>query len=285
MKTKDIFATKKFVMSAEVFPPKKSGTIEGVVRALRDIQKANPDFVSITYGAGGSGAETTADVASIAIDAFGLNTVAHMTAVNMTRTKLIEQLEILDRKGIDNILVLRGDIAENSKFIDFHHANELAQFVKAVAPSFNLIGACYPEKHPESKTIEEDIDNLKLKVDSGVSHLITQMFFDNNKFYDFVDKALAKGITVPIDAGIMPIVNSNQVPKMVYLSNAQIPSKLTKMIDDNINSPDFYNLGMDYACEQIDDLIKHGCRGVHIYTMNRGDIALKIFDRFREERG
>lgn len=285
MKTNELFLSKKLVMSVEVFPPKKSGTIESVVRALRDIQKVNPDFVSITYGAGGNGAETTADVASIAIDAFGLNAVAHMTAVNMTRTKLLEQLDILKRKGIDNILVLRGDITENSRFIDFHHANELAYFIKTIAPNFNLLGACYPEKHPQSKTLEEDIDNLKLKVDAGISHLITQLFFDNNKYYDFVNKVRASGITVPIDAGIMPIVNSNQVPRIVQLSGAEIPSSLTKMIEENVNSPDFYDKGIDYACNQIDDLIKNGCQGIHLYTMNRGDVAIKIFDRFKEARG
>ncbi|MDD4840164.1 MAG: methylenetetrahydrofolate reductase [Clostridia bacterium] len=285
MKTGELFLEKKFIMSAEVFPPKKSGTIEGVVRALRDIQKVEPDFVSITYGAGGEGAETTADVASIAIDAFGMNAVAHMTAINMTRGKLAEQLEILKRKGIDNILVLRGDISENSKFLDFHHANELASFIKSIAPDFNLIGACYPEKHPEARTLEEDIDTLKLKIDSGITHLISQLFFDNNKFYDFVEKARAKGVTVPIEAGIMPIVNSNQVVRMVDLSGAEVPAKLRKMVDDNINTPNFYEQGIEYASEQIEDLIKCGCRGVHLYTMNKGDVALKIFDRFKGARG
>ena len=165
MKTCDLFKHKKLVLSAEVFPPKKTGNLEGVIRALKSIKSVGPDFVSVTYGAGGEGADTTADVASIAIDAFGINTVAHMTAVNMTVGKLESQVEMLSRKGIENILVLRGDVCPTSRFFDFHHASDLAEYLSTRHPEFNLIGACYPEKHPEAKTLEEDIDNLKRKID------------------------------------------------------------------------------------------------------------------------
>lgn len=269
-------------MSAEVFPPKKSGAIEGVVRALRDIEKVAPDYVSITYGAGGEGAQTTADVASIAIDAFGLNAVAHMTAINMTRAKLLDQLDTLRRKGIDNILVLRGDISQSSRFLDFHHANELAAFIRSVDPSFNLIGACYPERHPEARTLEEDVENLKQKIDSGVCHLITQLFFDNTKFYRFLDMLSARGISVPVCAGIMPILNAAQLAKTTELSNAVIPEKLRRIVESN--PLDCYARGLDFAAEQIDDLIKNGVRGIHLYTMNKGAVALDIFGRFESVR-
>jgi len=282
MRTSEIFKNKKLVMSAEVFPPKKSGSIEGVVRALRDIEKVAPDYVSITYGAGGEGAQTTADVASIAIDAFGLNAVAHMTAINMTRAKLSDQLDTLRRKGIDNILVLRGDTAQNSRFLDFHHANELAAFIRSVDPSFNLIGACYPEKHPEARTLAADVDNLEQKIDSGVSHLITQLFFDNSKFYRFMDLLLARGISVPVCAGIMPILKASQLSRTTQLSNAAIPERLQSFVDA---SPlDCYARGMDFAAEQIDDLIKNGVRGIHLYTMNNGGVALDMFKRFKDAR-
>lgn len=282
MKTVDFFKSNRTVMSAEVFPPKKSGTIESVVRALRDIAKVKPDFVSVTYGAGGEGAQTTADVASIALDAFGLTTVAHMTAVNMTRGKLLDLLDSFKRKGIENILVLRGDVAQGSKFFDFHHADELASYISSIEPSFNLIGACYPEKHPEAPSFEEDITNLKRKTDAGVAHLMTQLFFDNSKFYTFLDKVRGAGITVPIEAGIMPILNVSQVEKMLSFSNAYIPKKLRDILDSNPS--DMYSRGLDFAAEQIDDLIAHGCDGIHLYTMNNGQVAVNIFERFKEKR-
>ncbi len=284
MKTGEIFSNKKFVMSAEVFPPKTSGSIEVVVRALKDIQKLNPDFVSITYGAGGNGAETAADVATIAHDAFDMQTVAHMTAVNMTEQKLEKEIEILRRKNIFNILVLRGDICDSSQFFNFRHANELALAIKKIAPEFNLIGACYPEKHPESKNIDEDIDNLKRKVDSGIEHLITQMFFDNEKFYTFLNKLKQQNINLPVEAGIMPIVNETQVSRIVALSNASIPQNLQTLFDENKNSPYFFEQGINFAIKQIEDLHQNGVDGIHLYTMNKGKVATRIFNHFEGAR-
>lgn len=283
MKTCDLFKHKKLVLSAEVFPPKKTGNLEGVIRALKSIKSVGPDFVSVTYGAGGEGADTTADVASIAIDAFGINTVAHMTAVNMTVGKLESQVEMLSRKGIENILVLRGDICPTSRFFDFHHASDLAEYLSTRHPEFNLIGACYPEKHPEAKTLEEDIDNLKRKIDCGVTHLITQLFLDNDKFFRFLDLTSKKGINVPIEAGIMPMFSAKTLEHSVSLSDASVPAEFLKLKADNPDEKEFFERGISLAVKQIDSLIKGGAKGIHLYTMNKGEIAERILPKFKND--
>ena len=283
MKTCDLFKHKKLVLSAEVFPPKKTGNLEGVIRALKSIKSVGPDFVSVTYGAGGEGADTTADVASIAIDAFGINTVAHMTAVNMTVGKLESQVEMLSRKGIENILVLRGDVCPTSRFFDFHHASDLAEYLSTRHPEFNLIGACYPEKHPEAKTLEEDIDNLKRKIDCGVTHLITQLFLDNDKFFRFLDLTSKKGINVPIEAGIMPMFSAKTLDHSVSLSDASVPAEFLKLKADNPDEKEFFERGISLAVKQIDSLIKGGAKGIHLYTMNKGEIAERILPKFKND--
>ncbi len=283
MKTCDLFKHKKLVLSAEVFPPKKTGNLEGVIRALKSIKSVGPDFVSVTYGAGGEGADTTADVASIAIDAFGINTVAHMTAVNMTVGKLESQVEMLSRKGIENILVLRGDVCPTSRFFDFHHASDLAEYLCTRHPEFNLIGACYPEKHPEAKTLEEDIDNLKRKIDCGVTHLITQLFLDNDKFFRFLDLTSKKGINVPIEAGIMPMFSAKTLEHSVSLSDASVPAEFLKLKADNPDEKEFFERGISLAVKQIDSLIKGGAKGIHLYTMNKGEIAERILPKFKND--
>ncbi len=283
MKTCDLFKHKKLVLSAEVFPPKKTGNLEGVIRALKSIKSVGPDFVSVTYGAGGEGADTTADVASIAIDAFGINTVAHMTAVNMTVGKLESQVEMLSRKGIENILVLRGDVCPTSRFFDFHHASDLAEYLSTRHPEFNLIGACYPEKHPEAKTLEEDIDNLKRKIDCGVTHLITQLFLDNDKFFRFLDLTSKKGINVPIEAGIMPMFSAKTLEHSVSLSDASVPAEFLKLKEENPDEKEFFERGISLAVKQIDSLIKGGAKGIHLYTMNKGEIAERILPKFKND--
>lgn len=283
MKTCDLFKHKKLVLSAEVFPPKKTGNLEGVIRALKSIKSVGPDFVSVTYGAGGEGADTTADVASIAIDAFGINTVAHMTAVNMTVGKLESQVEMLSRKGIENILVLRGDVCPTSRFFDFHHASDLAEYLSTRHPEFNLIGACYPEKHPEAKTLEEDIDNLKRKIDCGVTHLITQLFLDNDKFFRFLDLTSKKGINVPIEAGIMPMFSAKTLEHSVSLSDASVPAEFLKLKADSPDEKEFFERGISLAVKQIDSLIKGGAKGIHLYTMNKGEIAERILPKFKND--
>lgn len=283
MKTTDLFLTKKPVLSCEVFPPKKSGTLEGVIRALAEIKKVNPDFVSITFGASGNGGMSTSDVASIALDAFSMSPVAHITAVNMKKENVLEQLEILKKKGIENILVLRGDVTGDSEFYDFHHANELASYIKKTDNSFNLLGACYPEGHFEAKSIDEDINYLAKKIEAGVSHLITQLFFDNNKFYEFLEKLYKANIKVPVQAGIMPITGSGQIKRIVSMCGAEIPTKLAHLLAKYGETPEIYEAGIAYAEEQISELISHGVDGIHLYTMNKGEVATRIFNGIKKQ--
>lgn len=283
MKTTDLFKIKKPVLSCEVFPPKKSGTLEGVIRALADIKTVAPDFVSITYGASGNGGMSTSDVASIALDAFSMAPVAHITSVNMTKERVDEQLKILKNKNIENILVLRGDITSESAFYDFFHANELASYIKSVDSSFNLLGACYPEGHYEAKSLDEDISYLSKKIEAGVSHLITQLFFDNNKFYEFSEKLYKANIKVPVQAGIMPITASGQIKRIVSMCGAEIPVKFAHLLAKYGDTPELYNAGMGFAEEQIADLIENGVDGIHLYTMNKGEVAVRIFDGIKKQ--
>lgn len=283
MNIQQIVASKSFVMSAEVFPPKRGGMLEGVIRALKEIKQLEPDFVSITYGANGKGGDTTADVASVAIDAFDMTTVAHMTAVNMTIAGLEEKLEQLSRKGVENILTLRGDIVDDSEFYDFRHASDLAAYIKKHYPQFHLIGACYPEGHYQAPSLEADIDNLKRKLDAGVEHLITQLFFDNSCFYRFRDLLASKGIDTPVSAGIMPITNAVQVSRTVAMSGAHIPPEFAKVVANN-DGPQLYDAGIAYAVGQIRDLHDNGVRGIHLYTMNKGDVARQVFTQCQDLR-
>lgn len=276
MRTDEILKQKKLIMSAEVFPPKTSGNLELAVRALKDIVKCGPDFVSITCGAGGRGGMTTADVATVAKDAFDLECVAHLTCVNADKQSVIEQLDTLKRKGIDNILVLRGDVCAGDSFYDFHYASELAEFIKSVDSSFNLLGACYPEGHYEAESIDKDIDNLKRKIDAGVTHLITQLFLDNEAFYRFTDKLSAAGIDVPVQAGIMPITTTAAIKRTVELSGASMPHRFTALAA-RFEGEAMKQAGLNYAVEQITELISFGVRGIHLYTMNKGDVAQHVF--------
>lgn len=283
MYIRELFEKKKVVMSAEVFPPKKNGMLEGVIRALKEIKPLDPDYVSITYGANGSGGMTTADVASVVIDAFDMTAVAHMTAVNMTKDLLEERLQMLSRKGVKSILTLRGDIAEDSRFYDFRHANELAEYISERYPGFELLGACYPEGHPEAKSLDADLDMIKRKTECGVTHLVSQLFFDNATFYEFKEKAEKKGITATVSAGIMPITSVQQVERIVSMCGVQIPTAFSK-ICANYQGAELYKAGIDYAIGQIRDLIDHGVRGIHLYTMNKGDVARAVFNAFEGDR-
>ena len=190
---------------------------------------------------------------------------------------------MLSRKGIENILVLRGDVCPTSRFFDFHHASDLAEYLSTRHPEFNLIGACYPEKHPEAKTLEEDIDNLKRKIDCGVTHLITQLFLDNDKFFRFLDLTSKKGINVPIEAGIMPMFSAKTLDHSVSLSDASVPAEFLKLKADNPDEKEFFERGISLAVKQIDSLIKGGAKGIHLYTMNKGEIAERILPKFKND--
>ncbi len=275
MKISEIVKNNSFLMSAEVFPPKTTGTMETVIRALRGIKDLNPDYVSVTCR-NGEGVAATADVASIAIDALDLNTVAHLTAVNTTVDGLEKQIAILKNKKIENVLVLRGDIIENSKFYDFKHATDLAKYMSEHHPEFNLVGACYAEGHVESESLDEDLNYIKMKVECGVKQLITQLFFSNDTFYRFMDNAHKKGIDVPVFAGVMPITSETQINRIVKLCGVEIPSDFAKLVA-TYRGNDLFEAGTDYAISQIEDLNRHGVSGVHLYTMNKADVAKKVF--------
>ncbi|MCX7615304.1 MAG: methylenetetrahydrofolate reductase [NAD(P)H] [Clostridiales bacterium] len=274
----ELFQKKKCVLSFEVFPPKKESNIDTIYNTLEDLQNLRPDFISVTYGAGGyaAGTNLTVDIATHMKENYGIEPLAHLTCVNSTREDVLHVLKLLKEHNICNVLALRGDRVPGSVTADFTYASELVELVSS-AGGFNIAGACYPETHCESKSKIEDIKNLKIKVDSGVSHLISQLFFDNNAFFSFMEKARIAGISVPIQAGIMPVVNKNQIERIVSLCGASLPQKFVKIINRFEHNKDaLRDAGIAYAVEQCVDLISNGAEGIHIYTMNNPYVARKI---------
>ncbi|MEE0353304.1 MAG: methylenetetrahydrofolate reductase [NAD(P)H] [Treponema sp.] len=273
-----ILEQKKTLLSFEVFPPKQQANFENTVSATKELCNLNPDFISVTYGAGGTTRENTVEIAS-KILSFGIPTLAHLTCVGNTIDEAKNIISQMKKNGIENVLALRGDIPQgisNPLSKELEHANVLAKILKD--EGFCVGGACYPEGHPESHNRQEDIDNLKYKIDAGVDFLTTQMFFDNNMLYSYLYQIQSKGIRVPVFAGIMPITNSNQVSKMVKLSSAYIPAKLLSICDRFSESPEaMRQAGIAYATDQIIDLISNGVRGIHIYTMNKPSVAQEIY--------
>lgn len=278
MQIASLFKEKKTVLSFEVFPPKKSSPVETIYETLDDLKGLKPDFISVTYGAGGNAGDTaTCDIASAIKNKYHIEPLAHLTCVNYTKPEILSILDRLEQNGIENILALRGDINPQVLPKDqFHYAGELVAFIKERG-GFHVSGACYPEGHMESRDIIEDILNLKKKVEAGAEHLISQLFFDNQFFYSFQEKARLAGITVPIEAGIMPVVNKAQIERMVTLCGASLPSKFAKMLQRFEYSPQaLRDAGIAYAIDQIVDLISQGVDGIHLYTMNNAYIARKI---------
>ncbi|HKL79819.1 MAG TPA: methylenetetrahydrofolate reductase [NAD(P)H] [Mobilitalea sp.] len=278
MRIASLFEQKKTVLSFEVFPPKKTSPIETIYKTLEELKGLHPDFISVTYGAGGNAGDTiTSDIAAVIKNNYGIQPLAHLTCLNDTREEIEQVLDRLERNGIENILALRGDINPNVEPRNqFKYASELVAFIKARG-GFHISGACYPEGHINSASLDEDIRNLKKKVEAGAEHLISQLFFDNNFFFSFLDRAGAQGITVPIEAGIMPVTNKAQIERMVTLCGASLPSKFTKMMQRFENSPEaLRDAGIAYAVDQIVDLVSQGVDGIHLYTMNNPYIARKI---------
>ncbi|MCQ2489996.1 MAG: methylenetetrahydrofolate reductase [NAD(P)H] [Ruminococcus sp.] len=276
MKVRDIFK-EKTVFSFEVFPPKKTSSVDGIYRTLDELSGLKPDFISVTFGAGGSGNSFFAlDIAS-KIKESGLVPVLHLPCINFTREEIDSTLAEAQKLGIENILALRGDINPDIPPIkDFEHASDLVSYLRSKG-DYDIAGACYPECHPDAETLDEDIDNLKIKVDAGVDHLITQLFFDNDSFYNFRDKAAAKGINVPIEAGIMPVVNKNQIERMVTTCGASLPRKFVKIMQRYEYNPEaLRDAGIAYAINQIVDLAASGVDGIHLYTMNNAYVARRI---------
>lgn len=278
MQIASLFKEKKTVLSFEVFPPKKTSPVETIYSTLDDLKDLKPDFISVTYGAGGNAGDTaTCDIASAIKHKYQIEPLAHLTCVNYTRNEILQILDRLEQSGIENILALRGDINPDiPPKNEFRYASELVTFIRERG-GFHVSGACYPEGHVASENQIEDIRNLRQKVDAGAEHLISQLFFDNSYFYSFREKAELAGINVPIEAGIMPVVNKAQIERMVTLCGASLPSKFTKMMQRFEHSPEaIRDAGIAYAVDQIVDLISQGADGIHLYTMNNSYIARKI---------
>lgn len=279
MKLSQLFNQEKTVFSFEVFPPKRDNPIQTIYDTLDQLQDLKPDFISVTYGASGSLADnSTCEIASAIKHKYGIESAAHLTCVNSSREEVTEVLRRLDANGVENILALRGDLVPDvPPKKEFLHASDLISFIKETDYDFGVSGACYPEGHPNSKTMVDDVLNLKKKVDAGAEHLISQLFFDNNMFYEFLDKARIAGINVPIEAGIMPVTNKKQIERMVSLCGASLPHKFTKMMSKYENRPEaMRDAGIAYAVNQIVDLVSCGVDGVHLYTMNNPYIAKRI---------
>ena len=278
MKVKDKFKDKT-VFSFEVFPPKKTSSIDVIYQTLGELGGLRPDFISVTFGAGGSGNSRFAlDIAS-KIKESGIIPVLHLPCINFTKAEIDATLAEAEKRGIDHILALRGDINPDIPPVkDFLHASDLISYLRSKG-DFDIAGACYPECHPDAETLEEDIKNLRIKVDAGADHLITQLFFDNDSFYDFRDKAAAAGINVPIEAGIMPVVNKNMIERMVTTCGASLPRKFVKIMQRYEHNPEaLRDAGIAYAINQIVDLAASGVDGIHLYTMNNAYVARKISD-------
>lgn len=273
----------KTVFSCEVFPPKRNDDIYEIYKTLDSLKLLKPDFISVTYGAGGSNSKKTATIAAYIQNICEVEALAHMTAVGMTEDMLKSLLFELKKKGIQNVLALRGDRPKTMTEEEFNnrtyrYASDLIPEIRKQGEMF-IAGACYPEVHPESKNQEEDIKYLKSKVDMGMDSLMTQMFFSNDVFYDFMEKIRKAGINVPVHAGIMPITAANQLGTSVKLSGSSVPNELSSIIAKYGENPDdMKKAGIEYAINQINDLKKNGVDGIHIYTMNKADITMAIYE-------
>jgi len=285
MKISDLLEKKKTTLSFEIFPPKADAPFAPVLDAAKRLSLLNPDYMSVTYGANGGASKNTIAITSMIENGFATTAMAHMTCVSSSADDIKELLEKLRENNVENILALRGDIPEgidvNAKR-DYQYAYQLIKDIKDNG-KFCVGGACYPEGHIECSSREADIDNLKMKVDSGCDFLVTQMFFDNEVYYDFLDRAVQKGINVPIIAGIMPAMNAKQIKRSCDLSGSKLPRKFRLLFEKYYDKPNaFLQAGISYAIDQITDLIINDVRGIHVYTMNKADVAKKITESIGE---
>ncbi len=278
MKTAELFEHKT-VFSLEVFPPKPDTDESVIYDTLNELSGISPDFISVTYGAGGgqNGCKTI-QIASDIKERYGVESVAHLPCIDLTKAQAVEILDSLQAHGIENVLALRGDRRGDLPATgDFRHASDLISFIKE-RYDFNIIAACYPEVHPESVSAVDDLKWLRHKVDCGADHLITQLFLDNKYFMDFSEKARIAGVDIPIEAGIMPVTNKRQIERMVKLCGVQLPKKFVRvLVKYEHNETALRDAGIAYAIDQITDLIAEGVDGIHLYTMNNPYVAQKIF--------
>ncbi len=282
MKIIDILHSGTLSLSFEVFPPKSETGFDSVKKATQEIARLSPSFMSVTYGAGGGTSRYTLDIARTIKQLYGVPTLEHLTCVSSTKEMVREKIQEIKAAGIENVMALRGDIPASlmdadRRCWDYQHAVELVRELKAADTNFCVGGACYPEIHPESTNQKEDIARLKDKVEAGCDFLTTQMFFDNNLLYNFLYKIREAGITVPVIPGIMPITNANQVARAIQLSGSFMPQRFKSLVDKFGGDPSaMKQAGIAYATDQIIDLYANGITNVHVYSMNKPDVAAKI---------
>lgn len=281
MLIKDLFATKKPVLSLEIFPPKKESPIEVIYATIEGLKDLRPDFISVTYGAAGSNTNRTVEIASLLKNTYGIEALAHLTCIASTKDQINTILENLQQHGIENILALRGDLPTDPDFkfpdpLHYRYASDLAAYIRERTTAC-IGGACYPEGHVECPNQEKSLQYLQDKVVKGADFLISQLFFDNDLFYLFMEKLAQRDLKVPVSAGIMPVLNRKQIERMTALSGASLPKKLTRIMEKYEHNPEaLKEAGIAYATEQIIDLLSWGIDGIHLYTMNRPEIARSI---------
>ena len=283
MKVADIIKGARPSLSFEVFPPKTSANFDSVMSAASEIASLAPSYMSVTYGAGGTTASYTAEIAE-RINSIGVTPVAHLTCVNATRESIVEKLSDLRSRGVENILALRGDLPDGMtrEHLTYKYASDLTAEIKAFG-SFCVGGACYPECHPESENSVSDIDGLKRKVESGCEYLTTQMFFDNNVLYNFMYRLLRAGVDVPVGAGIMPVTSASQIKRICSISKSALPQRFLRIVDRYGDNPAaMRQAGIAFATEQIIDLYSNGVNAVHVYSMNKPDVAREIQENVSE---
>ena len=291
MKIIDLLTEDKLTISFEVFPPKTETSFESVKLATEEIATLHPAFMSVTYGAGGGTSKYTLDIAKDIKNNFGVPSLAHLTCVSSDRATVKERIKEIKEAGITNIMALRGDIPKELENADrthwdYHYATDLITEIKESGGDFCIGGACYPEVHPESRSRKEDIFNLKRKVDAGCDFLTTQMFFDNNILYNFLYKIREAGIDAPVMPGIMPITNANQVERAIKLSGSFMPTRFKSLVDKfGYNPKAMMQAGIAYATDQIIDLFANGIKNVHVYSMNKPEVARKIMDNLKDILG
>ncbi len=281
MKIRELFGQGRTVFSCEIFPPKKTSPVDSIYTTLDGLQDIRFDFISVTYGAGGSAAvnQTTQEIASIIQNQYHIPAMAHLTCVAAGRAETDAILEQLKADGVENILALRGDVnPDYPPKTDFAHASDLITYIRERG-DFGISAACYPEGHLESPDLVSDIRYLKAKVDAGAQHLVSQLFFDNEDFFRFLERCRIAGINVPIEAGIMPVMGKSSIQRMISMCGASIPRRLARLLARYGDHPQaLREAAVAYAIEQISDLIAGGVDGIHLYTMNNPSVAHAIAD-------
>lgn len=278
MYIKQLFKEKEVVFSFEIFPPKPESSIETIYNTLEGLKDLNPDYISITYGAGGSISNNrTCQLSSLVKNKYGIEALAHLTCIGSTKSEITQILKNLNQNGIKNILALRGDIPEEKyKMGEFNNSQELIRHIKKIN-NFGIASTCYPEGHIENKSTDREIEILKLKKEAGADYLISQLFFDNNYLYNLLEKVEKNNINLPIQAGIMPITNKKQIERIISMCGTTLPYKFMKILDKyEYDKEALRDAGIAYALEQIVDLVSTGVRGIHLYTMNNPYVAKRI---------